>query len=273
MDYQNRVGSKKGGMLIFLSVLLFCFFGVTSSDKLFIGGGEASWSQANASRRKRLQELALEHIDLAKDPYIFKNHLGFFECKLCLTTHVTDGSYLSHTQGRKHQMNLARREAKEREHRKTEIDLSGTIQAQQNANQPKRNIIKIGRPGYKITKIRDPVTRQAGLLFQLEYPEIALDVVPRYRFMSAFEQKVETPADRRFQYLVVAAEPYESCGFKIDAKELDQRPGRLWTYFDKDTKAYYLQLFFKNDSQYNKLKKATSSLPPIPGVNNNRKKN
>ena len=35
-----------------------------------------------------------------------KNHLGSYECKLCLTLHNNEGSYLAHTQGKKHQANL-----------------------------------------------------------------------------------------------------------------------------------------------------------------------
>ena len=42
-----------------------------------------------------------------------KNHLGSYECRLCLTLHTNEGSYLAHTQGKKHQTNLARRQAKE----------------------------------------------------------------------------------------------------------------------------------------------------------------
>lgn len=42
-----------------------------------------------------------------------KNHLGSFECKLCLTLHTTEGNYLAHTQGKRHQQNLARRAARE----------------------------------------------------------------------------------------------------------------------------------------------------------------
>lgn len=100
MDYQNRAGSKFGG------------------------GGVASQSATNADRRERLRKLALETIDLDKDPYFFKNHVGSFECRLCLTVHQNDGSYLAHTQGKKHQTNLARRAAKERPKRpKTEMRL------------------------------------------------------------------------------------------------------------------------------------------------------
>ena len=89
MDFQNRVGSKTGG------------------------GGQASYSESNRDRRERLAQLAAETIDLAKDPYFMRNHLGTYECKLCLTLHNNEASYLAHTQGKKHQSNLARRAAKE----------------------------------------------------------------------------------------------------------------------------------------------------------------
>lgn len=99
--------------------------------------GVASADNANIDRRERLRKLALETIDLAKDPYFMKNHLGIltflrrvinnlllltcelmhilgsYECKLCLTLHTNEGSYLSHTQAKKHQANLGRRAAKE----------------------------------------------------------------------------------------------------------------------------------------------------------------
>ncbi|KAF4315763.1 hypothetical protein BBO99_00009151 [Phytophthora kernoviae] len=55
MDFQNRVGSKPGS------------------------GGVASESQGNVDRRERLRKLALETVDLAKDPYFMKNHLGSYE--------------------------------------------------------------------------------------------------------------------------------------------------------------------------------------------------
>ena len=51
-------------------------------------------------RRERLRKLALETIDLAKDPYFMRNHLGQYECRLCLTLHTNEGNYLAHTQVR-----------------------------------------------------------------------------------------------------------------------------------------------------------------------------
>jgi splicing factor 3A subunit 2 len=49
-------------------------------------------------RRERLRRLALETIDLEKDPYFMRNHLGQYECRLCLTLHTNEGNYLAHTQ-------------------------------------------------------------------------------------------------------------------------------------------------------------------------------
>lgn len=87
MDFQHRAGGKTGG------------------------GGVAGWSESNRDRKERLRKLALETIDLAKvlehigghylefclhsiffaqDPYFMKNHLGTYECKLCLTLHNTE---------------------------------------------------------------------------------------------------------------------------------------------------------------------------------------
>lgn len=40
----------------------------------------------------------METIDLSKDPYFMRNHLGQYECRLCLTLHNNEGNYLAHTQ-------------------------------------------------------------------------------------------------------------------------------------------------------------------------------
>jgi splicing factor 3A subunit 2 len=90
MDFQNRVGHKTGS------------------------GAPASAQDIALERKERLRKLAMETIDLSKDPYMMRNHLGGVECKLCLTLHTNEASYLSHTQGKKHQTNLARRSQKEK---------------------------------------------------------------------------------------------------------------------------------------------------------------
>jgi splicing factor 3A subunit 2 len=214
----------------------------------------ASAEQSNVDRRERLRKLALETIDLAKDPYFLKNHLGTYECKLCLTLHPNEGSYLAHTQGKKHQTNLARRAAKEaNESSQLTEQMAQAIHGRK--VQPKKIMIKIGRPGYKVTKIRDPYTRQLGLLFQIQYPNIGQSIKPRYRFMSAYEQRSEAP-NKDFQYLLFAAEPYETVAFKISSKEIDRAEDKFWTHWNPDKRQYHLQFLYKPEAA------KTAAAPP-----------
>jgi len=213
MDFQHRAGGKTGS------------------------GGQASWSESNRDRRERLKALALETIDLAKDPYFMKNHLGSYECKLCLTLHNNEGSYLAHTQGKKHQANLGRRAAKEAKD-------APSLPAPAKSRVDIKKFVKIGRPGYRVTKQFDPEAGQQSLLFQVDYPEIAEGITPRHRFMSAYEQKVEAP-DRRWQYVLFAAEPYEAIAFKVPSREVDKSEGKFWTYWNKEAKQFFLQFAFR----------------------------
>jgi splicing factor 3A subunit 2 len=215
IDFQNRAGSKFGG------------------------GGVMSEQHAAAERRERLRKLALETIDLAKDPYFLKNHLGTFECKLCLTLHTTEGNYLAHTQGKRHQNNLGRRAAREEKMGLAAKAPAAAAAAQQHQQQQQQAAIKIGRPGYKVTKSRDPQTNQRTLLFEVDYPQAADQ--PRHRFMSTFEQRVEPP-DKAFQFLLFACEPYETVAFKIPNEPLDKREGAFLTNWDPDGKTFTLRL-------------------------------
>lgn len=181
----------------------------------------AGASETNVDRRERLRKLALETIDLAKvryppssrpnptghtsrsffpprlpqDPYILRNHLGSLECRLCLTLHTNEGSYLAHTQGKKHQTNLARRAA--RDAKETQLMVAPTQSTVQ-----RKVFLKIGRPGYRVTKVRDSDTGKEGMMVQVHLPQIKPGVIPRRRFMSAWEQKREPP-NKAYQYLIV----------------------------------------------------------------------
>lgn len=126
-----------------------------------------------------------------------KNHLGKYECKLCLTLHTNEGSYMSHTQGKRHQENLKRRAAKyalkiyTRKPRSnaflplyillslyaylSTVNLDSYRLAQREGQfplvekkkiQPKKTV-KIGRPGYKVVKQKDSENNQRSLLFQV----------------------------------------------------------------------------------------------------------
>nr|KAF6402410.1 splicing factor 3a subunit 2 [Rousettus aegyptiacus] len=227
MDFQHRPGGKTGS------------------------GGVASSSESNRDRRERLRQLALETIDINKDPYFMKNHLGSYECKLCLTLHNNEGSYLAHTQGKKHQTNLARRAAKEAKEAPAQP-------APEKVKVEVKKFVKIGRPGYKVTKQRDTEMGQQSLLFQIDYPEIAEGIMPRHRFMSAYEQRIEPP-DRRWQYLLMAAEPYETIAFKVPSREIDKAEGKFWTHWNRETKQFFLQFHFKMEKP-----PAPPSLPAGP---------
>ena len=211
----------------------------------------------SVDRRERLRRLALETIDLAKDPYFFRNHLGQYECRLCLTLHTNEGNYLAHTQGRRHQENLAKRAARE-----AEAARSNAAPAPLTRTGVKKRGITIGRPGYRVTKQADPDTGARSLLFQVEFPEVeAGDAArPRHRFMSAFEQKRE-PADPAWQYLLFAADPYDTVAFKIPNMEVDRRGGVFLAHWDADAKIYTLQLPFKAGAV---PRAAAVGLPPPP---------
>ena len=121
---------------------------------------------------------------------------------------------------------------------------------------PKRRRPKIGRPGYKVLKQKDPETNQRSLLFEVSYPDIIEKVEPKYRIMSCFEQKIENP-DEKYQYILFAAEPYETIGFKVPNKELDYTSGKYYEAWDKGKKKYSVQICFKNQ----RTAKALPSLP------------
>ena len=215
-------------------------------------GGVASDSQAKVDRRERLRQLALQTVDLTKDPYFMKNHLGSYECKLCLTVHNNEGNYLAHTQGKRHQQNLARRAAKDAAHNPVLPMASRSIKPMKT--------VKIGRPGYRVTKQLDPEISQRSLLFEIEYPEIERGLQPRHRFMSAYEQRVEAP-DREWQYLLCAAEPYETIAFKIPNQEIDKDPSRFQTSWDDDSKTFRLQLYFKAAADARPVGSAAPGVP------------
>lgn len=164
-----------------------------------------------------------------------------------------------------------------------------------------RKFVKIGKPGYKGAPLKDhlssslplstslsassPVTKQQdartgaySLLFQIEYPEIGEGILPRHRVMSAFEQRVEAP-DRNFQYLLFAAEPYETIAFKVREglawqaccrkcndntqrstflllvspqhqlpnRDVDPSDEVFWSRWDPERKTFYMQFAFKPD--------------------------
>jgi splicing factor 3A subunit 2 len=239
MDRQNRVGSKFGG------------------------GGVSSSQQSERERKERLKRLALESIDLAKDPYLIRNHVGSYECRLCFTLHRDEANYLSHTQGKKHQSGLTKRALQdkqrlERDSAKNNNSLLASLQSNRANNASSTKAVTIGRPAYQVYKSRDPETNQRCLSFEISYPDIVCDsgtgealVPPSHRFMSAFEQRIENPAlNRQYQYLLFAAQPYDTIAFKVPNEPIDRSNNgeRFITYWDHESKKFIVTMYFLNPS-------------------------
>lgn len=90
--------------------------------------------------------------------------------------------------------------------------------------------------------------------------------------MSAYEQKIQPP-DKRWQYLLFAAEPYETIGFKIPSRltisrfkysihcrEVD-KSDKFWTMWNKDTKQFFLQVAFRIERSADDV-----PIPPMLGM-------
>lgn len=141
--------------------------------------GETKWDMFCLCYFTRLRQLALDTIDLAKDPYLMRNHLGSYECKLCLTLHNNEGNYLAHTQGRRHQSNLARRAAREARDAPVHAPSVRRIQP--------RRTVKIGRPGYRYVPKLQPRKKRIPfplvLLWTKREPDdnhVSTDFPPQY---------------------------------------------------------------------------------------------
>lgn len=246
MDYSDRVNSKKGA------------------------GALADKHEANIHTKHRIKELLTSHaLDLDNDPYVFRNHLGLLECRLCLTTHTNESSYISHLSGRKHAMNLERRRVLDEKFARTKSHDPAAVSV---SLVGKRLWTKIGRPEPKITKIRHPQTLQMGILVQLQLPRITAKE-PLFRFVSYYElstknqnvttsflhrEKADYEQDAdvdpaKWQYLVFSAEPYENIAIAFPALRVVDKPdsGEMslsyWWFWDEDSREFFLQFLFKEE--------------------------
>lgn len=247
MDYSDRVNAKKGG------------------------GGVADFQETNVHTRRRIKELLTSQIlDIDNDPYVFKNHLGLLECKLCLTTHVSESSYISHLSGRKHSVNLEKRRILDEKLNNRNGANNNQTAAISITSTNKRTWKKVGKPAYKVTKVRHPDTLQLGFLVKVLCPLITVEE-PFFRIMSYFELTTKnqniatsfldlhkpTNADsgdimpENWQYLVVSAEPYENIAIAIPNNKTIDKPedssmsDSYWWFYDPDTKDFFLQFLFK----------------------------
>ncbi|KAL0710589.1 hypothetical protein Bca4012_017567 [Brassica carinata] len=134
-----------------------------------------------------------------------------YECKLCQTLHNKEGNYMAHTQGMRHQPNLAKRAARETldaptqpqpqpHKRKVSVRRTGNnfvyLGESNNALQllatwgllsiSFKGLLRLVDQGNGSSTTPELMTRP--LLFQNEYPEIEDNIKPKHRVMSSFEQ-------------------------------------------------------------------------------------
>ena len=78
-----------------------------------------------------------------------RNHLGSFECKLCLTLHNNEGNYIAHTQGKKHTTNLKRRQLRDTKNNVFETEPIPVPTETKKLVMMQGSIVKIGRPAFR----------------------------------------------------------------------------------------------------------------------------
>ena len=77
--------------------------------------------------------------------------------------------------------------------------------------------------------------------------------------------QVEAP-DKTWQYLLFAAEPYETIGFKIPNMEIDKDPSKFQTTWNDESKTFLLQLYFKTAGLERKAPAPSLMRPGLPAA-------
>ena len=222
-------------------------------------GGYSSISMINLERRDRLKKIAQETTDLMKDPYFYRNHMGIYECKLCLTIHNNEGSYLAHTQSKKHQTNLNKRKVIEAKHNLLMQEIKN--EQKEKMDNLKIKYVKIGRPAYRIMKEKDFMSHKRKIKFEIDYPLIKENIVPQFRIMSELEvntqknginendinnsEEEKNKYENKYHYVIFSAEPYENIAVRIPNLPLDYNIEKHFSYWDEGKKIFYLTLNYK----------------------------
>ena len=66
------------------------------------------------------------------------------------------------------------------------------------------------------------------------------------------------------QYLLFACEPYETISFKLPSREVDKSERKFWTYWNRETKQFFLQFAFKFENARNAPMLPRMAIPPPP---------
>ncbi|KAG0431318.1 Pre-mRNA-splicing factor sap62 [Dictyocoela muelleri] len=206
------------------------------------GSSLSSKSENILHKRSRIKKLLIETHDLSNDPYYKINSIGKIECQLCLTTHNSEYNYIVHKQGYKHQLRC---------------------------NKKYDSVIKKDIPKYRCFKIHDRNSDRQGYQIRVSYPDALFQ--PSFKFLGAedllkngnkfiFKEdshrkdlndknlNKEEMIDKKyksnyqdFQYLVIACNGFESIGFKIQNREIEE----IIHFYNSEVCLFYIQFMFK----------------------------
>lgn len=256
MDYQNRAGSKKGA------------------------GGIASDAQANIHRRRQVDALLSKGEDVPfsfqgepqddkvrKNPYIYKNRSGKLVCKLCNTMHMSWSSVERHINGKKHALNVMRRERgpggknKKTLEDQSQVDYERRVaeaaeRLKQDKNLKPKDIKVIPVAGGK------RYDNNSGLTIIVNYNiEGANDILkgnerelpPFVKIMSDLELGTASTEEKKKKFIVVSYPPFATVGIEIPNKEIYEsasttnqfNPGCTDWYFEDGI--FVASLIFKDE--------------------------
>lgn len=186
-------------------------------------GGMASAESEGIKRKDQVKRLKKEIIDARQDPYLSRSPNGKLTCKACNSVHPNEAAYFAHINSKRHRDNALR------------------TQSTDSRLKPEQQPAYLPLPRHRVVKIRDPSTHAPGVALKIAYPDISTGIVPRFRFMNAFEQEIEKPRACD-QYLVIVAEPYESVAIKLPARPIDTES--LISHFCVESGDYVLQFLW-----------------------------
>merc|ERR1711998_157300 len=169
-------------------------------------------------KKEILKKIAIETINLKNDPFYLKFSETKIKCKLCLTNHKSDSSYLAHTQGKRHSNNIR-------------IRFNSNVFKISNNNISANDLSKNeSLPTLKIIKAFIKTTTQKCIQILICFLELLENSKPDFRVMTTFEQSVES-VDINYQFLLISKKDFKTVGLKVPNFKIDYENDFTFTHW------------------------------------------
>lgn len=178
--------------------------------------------------------------------------------------HVSWTSVERHLSGKKHHLNVLKREGsgvQATDRTDSARDQQFQTQVSELRSQIKKNGMK---PTIQISKVKNPETKLSGIAVKASFQKESIadsarddELVPYIRIISDLELAESKKSDSK--YLVIAYEPFENVGIELPNIDIELNSyeatnpiavddlNRKCTYWDKDNGDFYIQLFFRHN--------------------------